>query len=195
MLFHNLEKGERCQYRVYDLEEVMEKILLTGVPGVGKTTVVQRVLSKLSINVGGFYTQEMREGASRMGFRIISTKGKVGLLAHIHFQSQWKVGTYRVNVEDIDRVGVKSLEQALRESDLIVIDEIGKMELFSKRFRRAVLQCLDSPKNIFGTLQMSKNHFLDAIRSREDVRLIRVTAANRDVLPEEIYPLFLHQST
>lgn len=168
----------------------MKNILLTGVPGIGKTTVIQKVLAEVSVKVGGFYTREIREGGIRTGFRIISLNGEEGILAHKDLKSRWRIGKYGVNIEDMERVGVTALEKALQESDLIVIDEIGKMELFTKRFRTVVLQCLDSPKDVLGTIQIKRMPFLDSIRSRDDVTLVKVTTANRNDLPENILDMF-----
>ena len=164
----------------------MKNILLTGVPGIGKTTIIQKVLGQTSARVGGFYTQEIREGKRRVGFRIVSLDGKEGILAHTHSKSRWRVGKYGVNVEETDRIGVAALERAVEESDLIVIDEIGRMELFSERFRQAVVHCLDSRTDVLGTIQMKRLPSLDTIRSRKDVVLIEVTTGNRHSLPETI---------
>ena len=114
----------------------MKNILLTGIPGVGKTTVIEKILSEISLKAGGFYTQELRRGKMRMGFRIVTTDGEEGVLAHRDFKSKWRVGKYGVHIEEMERVGVASLDLALHERDLIVIDEIGKMELYSKQFQK-----------------------------------------------------------
>ncbi|MFQ6091255.1 MAG: NTPase [bacterium] len=164
---------------------MVNNILLTV-----KTTVIQKVLAEVSTKVGGFYTREIRKGKTRTGFRIVSLNGEEGVLAHKHFKSRWRVGRYGVNVEDLDRVGVRALEKALGESDLIIMDEIGRMELFSERFRATVLRCLDSPKNVLGTIQIRRTPFLDAIRSRDDVTLMEVTAGNRNLLSETILEMF-----
>ncbi|UCE19989.1 MAG: NTPase [Gemmatimonadota bacterium] len=171
----------------------MKNILLTGVPGIGKTTVIEKILSEISLNIGGFYTRELRRGKVRIGFRIVTPDGHEGILAHTDCESPWRVGKYGVNVREMERVGVAALDQALQERDLIVMDEIGKMELFSKRFQHAVLRCLRSEKRVLGTIQKSKTPFLEAIRARKDVRLVEVTISNRDALPQEIAGILLKE--
>ena len=164
----------------------MKKVLLTGKPGVGKTTVIKRVVDKMVGRAGGFYTEEIREGGVRKGFRITSLEGQEGVLAHVDFKSPYRVGKYGVNLEDLERVGVAALSRALGECDLIVVDEIARMETFSRRFRQVVLQCLDSDKPLLGTIQKRDDPFLNAIRRRPDVQVIEVTVENREHLPESL---------
>jgi nucleoside-triphosphatase len=161
-------------------------ILLTGLPGIGKTTIIQKVVRDLTRPAGGFYTREIREGSTRKGFRIISLDGREGLLAHRDFTGPFRVGRYGVNVADIERIAVNALEQALENSGCLIIDEIGRMELFSQRFQRCVLQCLDASTTVLGTIQRARTPFLDRIRSREDVEIITVTTTNRNDLPSNI---------
>ncbi len=107
--------------------------LLTGPPGIGKTTVVERILARLKVDAGGFLTREMREGGRRTGFEIVTLDGKRGILATVKGRSRYRVGRYRVNVEELERVALPALERARRDCELMVIDEIGTMELFSPR--------------------------------------------------------------
>ena len=173
----------------------MKNVLLTGVPGVGKTTIIQRVLSKLPGPAGGFFTREIREGGIRTGFRIISLDGKEGILAQRGFKSTCRVGRYGVNVEEVERIGVVALKRALHECSLILVDEIGKMELFSEQFQKVVVECLDSPKDVLGTIQTKQIPFLDAIRLRGDVTLVEVTASNREGVPQKIVDMFIDRYT
>lgn len=164
----------------------MKNILLTGRPGVGKTTVIREVLSRLEARVGGFYTEEIREGRARKGFKIASLDGEEGVLAHVDHRSRYRVSKYGVNLNDLERVGVAALLRAFQGCDLIVLDEIGKMETFSDKFRLMVLRCLDSEKHVLGTIQQRGSPFLDSIRRRPDVQIVEVTVNNRNHLPEEI---------
>lgn len=164
----------------------MRKILLTGRPGVGKTTVIKRVLERMRGRAGGFYTEEIREGGIRKGFRIASLDGVEGILAHVNYKSPYRVGKYGVKVEDLERVGVAALLRALAGCDLIVVDEIARMETFSHQFKRAVLRCLDSDKALLGTIQQRDDPFLNSIRRRPDIQVMEVTVENRSSLPERI---------
>jgi len=162
-------------------------ILLTGTPGVGKTTAIRKTLKLLrKVRIGGFFTEAIEEAGRRTGFSITDLAGPKGVLASVRMTVGPRVGRYRVNVRDLERIGVPALLGALQEADLIVCDEIGRMELFCPEFRQAVLRCLDSPKPVFGTIQARRNEFLDGIRARDDVDVIQVTHGNRDGLPAEL---------
>ena len=169
-------------------------IFLTGPPGIGKTTVIMRTVSLLrqnDISVGGMITNEIREGRSRVGFEVIDIfSNKRGILAHVTYKYGPRVGKYRVNIQDLERVGVNAILHAIENCDVIVIDEIGKMELFSPKFVKAVETALASNKVILGTVHMRATHPL-ARRIRqglmERVIVIRVTYQNRDILPEQLY--------
>jgi nucleoside-triphosphatase len=157
-------------------------ILVTGRPGIGKTTLIQSVLRALDVDAGGFYTKEIREGDTRVGFSIVGLHGDSGVLAHVDQDSPFRVGKYGVNREDLERVGVAAIDDAVERAQLIVMDEIGRMELCSPLFQSAVGRALNSQKPVLGTIQDRRNEFLDSARARADVEVIRVTTANRACL-------------
>lgn len=159
-----------------------KNILVTGHPGVGKTTLIERVLGKLTVDTGGFYTREILEDGERVGFSIVGLHGDTGVLARVDHESPYRVGKYGVNREDLERVGVRAIDEALESSTLVIMDEIGRMELCSDTFQSAVVRALDSRKPLLGTLQKRDNPFLDSIRARPDVELIPVNTANRECL-------------
>jgi nucleoside-triphosphatase len=161
-------------------------ILVTGRPGCGKTTLVERVASALGERAGGFTSTEIRGKGGRLGFAIRTLDGREGVLAHVSHKSRHRVGRYGVNVRDIDAVAVPAIEDAVSEEKIAVIDEIARMELFSEAFRRAVLLALDSPYPVLATIQMRRGPFLDGIREREDVRIVTVTPENREQLVREL---------
>lgn len=148
-----------------------------------------RVLELLPLRAGGFYTEEMREGRARVGFRIRSLDGESGILAHKDCDSPHRVSRYGVNVADVRRVGVAALDRALEGCELIVVDEIARMEMFCPEFGATVERCLDSPQPLLGTIQERSDPFLSQIRARPDVHLVSVTPANRDRLPGELVGL------
>jgi len=159
--------------------KVIKNILITGNPGVGKTTLIQNIISKLHVSAGGFYTAEVRdEKGRRWGFKIISIDGQEGVLASVDIISNHKVGKYGVDIEAIDRVGVPAIRDAMKHDELIVVDEIGRMELTSKRFRDLVAQVLDSPKPVLGTVAIKNTHFAKKANEREDTKIVRLTRAN-----------------
>jgi len=161
-------------------------ILLTGVPGVGKTTLVRRVLDGIDARVGGFCTEEIRERGKRVGFSIRTFDRQTGILAHVNHKGPHRVGKYGVNIKDLETVAAESVVSAVESDDLVVIDELGRMELFSPLFQLAVMEALDSEKPVFGTIQVRRNSFLNSVRSRDDVRVIEVTSGNRDALVARI---------
>lgn len=162
--------------------------LLTGRPGVGKTTVIRAVVARLGGSAAGFYTEEIREHGRRTGFRLVSLDGATGLLASVNISTPYRVGKYGVHLDDLEEVGVAALRRALEEPtvSVVVVDEIGKMELFSAAFREAVLAGLDSSKPVLGTVMAGPHPWVDAIKARSSVALVEVTPANRQALPEQI---------
>ena len=157
--------------------------LLTGGPGVGKTTIIKQALEKAQIVAGGFFTEEIRVGGVRQGFRIVTLEGDSTILAHIDIRSPYRVSKYGIDIEGLDRVGVAALREAIRERDLIVIDEIGKMELFSTSFQLAVLDAINSQKSVLGTIMRSSHPWADEVKRHPNVVISTVTRANhREVL-------------
>jgi nucleoside-triphosphatase len=163
---------------------VSTAILLTGHPGCGKTTLIKRVVARLEGAVGGFYTEELREGGVRTGFKILTFDGQQGILASVGLDSRYKVGKYGVDVAALDAIGVASVRRALAAGALVVIDEIGPMECYSAAFRQIVLEALDGDGVILGSIVQRRQPFSDAIKARPDVALLGVTPANRDSLVE-----------
>ncbi len=152
--------------------------LLTGKPGSGKTSLIKRVVSELKLKAGGFYTEEIRIGGVRQGFRLVTLDGESAILAHIDIKSSHRVSKYGVDTGSLARVGVPALYRAARDGDLVVVDEIGKMELFSPEFRKAILQIIDSGKKVLGTIMLAPDPWADAIKKMPQVEILTVTRTN-----------------
>lgn len=155
-------------------------ILLTGRPGVGKTTVIKTVVERLGGRAGGFYTAEIREGGRRQGFKIITLDGREGILSHVQIKGSPRVSRYGVNLTDLEDIGVEALRQAIAESDLVVVDEIGKMELFSEEFRRAVMEAIESEKVVLGTVMATRHPWVDQLKALPQVTVLEATRDNRE---------------
>jgi nucleoside-triphosphatase THEP1 len=159
-----------------------KNILLTGRPGVGKTTVIRRTAEQLrSWRVCGFYTQELRQGGRRTGFEVMTMDGQEGRLAEVGLSSPHQVGRYGVDLESFERLALPAL--SVPEADLVIIDEIGKMECFSLAFQQAVRRALDGSVPVLGTVGLGGGPFMREIRSRGDLQLLEVTRASRTELP------------
>ncbi len=152
--------------------------LLTGRPGTGKTSLIKQLVGGLKGRAGGFYTEEIRAGGMRLGFKLITISGDEAVLAHVDFHSQYRVGKYGVDVDGLERVGVPALTEAIGQCGVIVIDEIGKMELFSSRFREVVLEAIKSGQPVLGTIMLNSHPWADEIKRQPQVRLVEVTRAN-----------------
>jgi len=172
----------------------MKNILICGPPGVGKTTLIKKILKKTNLRAGGFYTEEIRGRSNRVGFKIISLDNQEGILAHINIKDSQRVGRYGVNINDLENIGARSLEQALKNDDLIIIDEIGRMEVFSEEFKEKVLDCLSSKKIVLAAISMVGDKFISNIKRRDDIILFKVTKENRDKLIKTISFLILEKS-
>ena len=164
----------------------VKNLLLTGRPGVGKTTVVQAVVRLFPGEVGGFLTGEIRERGTRKGFSITSVEGERTVMAHVDFRSSGRVGKYGVDVPAFERIALLALRDAIQRKRIIVIDEIGKMELASQKFCEAVREALSSGKFVVATIMQHRHPFADEIKELPCVEVIEITVQNRDGVPGKI---------
>lgn len=163
-------------------------LLLTGRPGVGKTTIIKKVAAILGARGGGFYTEEILGPGGRKGFRLITLDGQEVVMAHVELRGQGRprVGRYGIDVAAIERVGVRALYRAMERGQIVVIDEIGKMELFCGAFKNAVLQAISGPAKVLATVMAKPNPWVDALKALPQVELWEVTTENRDRLADEV---------
>ena len=162
------------------------RLLIEARPGAGKTTALSRLAERLGdggVTLSGFLTREMREGRRRVGFEIETFAGERGLLAHVDIAGPPRVRRYGVDLEEFERLALPVLEE---RASVVLIDELGKMELASERFREGVLDLFEGDVPIVATVHTFRHPFTDALKARPDVSMVRLTAANRDGLPEEL---------
>ena len=162
------------------------KVLLTGRPGCGKTTLVRRVVKELAQSAGGFYTEEIRERGLRRGFKIVTLDGKEDVFAHVNFKTQERLGKYGLDLSPLETISIEAVRKAIREREVTVIDEIGPMEIRSAIFREVVNEALNSRAPLLGTITARPFPFTDAIKKRRDVTLIEVRGDNREQLVSEL---------
>lgn len=158
-----------------------KNILFTGSPGCGKSTLIAKIVEKIRVPSTGFFTSEIREKGMRVGFSIETLDGKEGVLAHVDIKSRYLVGKYGVNIEDIDRIAVPSIIPKA-PNEIVVIDEIGKMECFSPLFRKTISEVLDSNHPVIGSIALRGNRFIEGIKRRSDIHIVHLTERNRDIL-------------
>lgn len=157
-------------------------LLLTGVPGVGKTTLLRNLAERLRQRpLSGFYTEEIRAGSQRRGFRLVTLSGESAVIAHTDFPKTQRIGRYGVDVAAIDAVSDRALSPAANAIHLV--DEIGKMECLSARFVGAMRRLLDSRAVVVATVGQRGGGFVAEVKRRPDVELWEVTRANREELP------------
>ncbi len=165
------------------------KVVLTGKPGIGKTTVIKKIALQLKGKAEGFYTEEFRDKeGKREGFYVITLDGKKTLLASKNIKTPFKVGSYSVNLEEFEETVLPALKRALNSRNIIIIDEIGKMELFSDRFAQIVKDIFsDENTTVIATVPIKNIHpVVSWIKKRPDVLLFEVDYKNRDTLPQKI---------
>ncbi|MFW9903444.1 MAG: NTPase [Candidatus Thorarchaeota archaeon] len=173
--------------------------LITGRPGVGKTTLIKRIVAEIrstlpNHNINGFYTNEVRQDGFRIGFDIHTIDGRQGILARSkvpQFKSKLRVGKYFVNLTDLDNLVVPLLYIS---TDLLIIDELGKMELFSSKFQKAVNFAFNNQSRILATLPYYKHPFLASIRKRQDIKIFELTHLNQGSIFDYIVQK-LHESS
>lgn len=159
--------------------------MLTGYPRVGKTTAIMRFLEKTKKKCSGFYTEEIKnQYGRREGFKIVGiSTGKVGTLAHINVKSFRKVGKYSVDFEGFEAVALPEME---KEAELVIIDEIGKMELFSSKFKFQLMHNLNIGNVLATITKKGGGNYVELLKKRVDIELIELTKQNRDGVVKEL---------
>ncbi len=177
-------------------DTIKVNLLITGLPGVGKSSLINKIIEEArsrKLKVGGILTPEVRSEARgknvRMGFLIINLlTQEQDFLAKVGVDSRYRVSKYGVIKENIENIGVKGLIQAVKEADLIIIDEIGKMELLVSEFVVAVREAFNSSKPVLGTIGKTVQHpFINEVNKREDVQILDLTRSNRDEVYQKVF--------
>jgi len=174
--------------------DIKARVALTGRPGVGKTTLIERVVARLDTEVGGMVTKEILRCGRRVGFAVIDlASGEQGVLAHIHRPSGPRIGSYRVNLDDLERIGMAAVERSLERGGLTVIDEVAPMEMQSARFISLLERALASDVSLLISTHARLQHPI-VHRVRRELSLVRVRLGNRDELVDTVVSRFTERA-
>jgi nucleoside-triphosphatase len=157
---------------------VTKNLFIAGTPGVGKTTLLREVTLSKRERIGGFYTEHMMAGRIRRGFVMRTFDGQERVLAAKGMKSSHQLGKYGVDINALENVGIPALRLALEAKDVIVVDEIGSMEMMSERFRQTLLECLTSTKPVLATIRSASQPFSDQVKKFSDTQTVVLTKAN-----------------
>jgi len=167
---------------------VTRHILLTGLPGVGKTTIIKKLANALvAYQPAGFFTQEIREDGIRKGFELITLNGRQQLLSHVTFPGPFRVGRYGVDFAGFEQL-LETLDLRHSPSRVVILDEIGKMECLSQRFIEEVEALLNSSKIVIATVALKGEGFPTKVKHRADCRVVTVNLNNRSTLAGALLP-------
>ena len=165
---------------------IKKNLLITGLPGIGKTTLIKKLSGELRhLHPTGFYTEEIREEGVRKGFELISLEGRRGILSHVGIKSPYRVGRYGVDIKNFDDF-LDSIPFFHPLTRLIIIDEIGKMECLSDKFKKILKGILDFEKRVIGTIALKGSGLIAEVKEREDIKLFEISQSNRETLLSEI---------
>jgi nucleoside-triphosphatase len=168
------------------MEDLHKNLLVTGVPGIGKSTLIRKVIDELGASkAAGFYTEEIRVDGVRKGFDLISLDGRKRKLAHIDLRSRFMVGKYRVNVYGFDRY-LDGLDLAASKAPFVIIDEIGRMECLSRKFRHLIFELLDQDRIVIASIAQQGGGAIEAIKQRDDITLFEMNKRNREDLVTKV---------
>jgi len=165
----------------------LKNLLLTGAPGCGKTTVLERVAEHLAdLRLAGFLTVELREHGQRVGFEAVGLGGRRAVLAHVRIRSPLAVGRYGVEPGHLVPLIEEELVRPPGSVDACLIDEIGKMECHCPKFVATMRRLLGEPVPVVATIALRGGGFIAEVKNRPDVQIVEVIRANRGDLPAQI---------
>ncbi|HBU70335.1 MAG TPA: AAA family ATPase [Elusimicrobia bacterium] len=163
-----------------------KNLFITGKPGSGKTTLIREACLPYMDKAGGFYTEEIIEDGKRGGFVIKTFSGRQGVLARKGMPSAHKLNKYGIDVSVLEGIAVKELERAVETKPLIVIDEIGSMEIISESFRKTLVRCFASGARVLATIRYNAQPFTDEIKKMPDSELIVLTRENHEEIKRRV---------
>ncbi|MGQ9802056.1 MAG: nucleoside-triphosphatase [Candidatus Saccharicenans sp.] len=177
----------KIQANLKPMERNGAKFLITGLPGSGKTTLVEKIIAEMQseITMSGFITREIRLEGQRLGFELRSLDGRTAILSHVNLKTPYRVGKYRVDLAGFENF-LGSIKFFKPEIRLVVVDEIGKMECLSERFREIVRQLLTWPSVLLATIALRGTPFMEKIKASPAVQVFEISPANREQLGQKL---------
>jgi nucleoside-triphosphatase len=164
--------------------------LLTGKPGIGKTTTIKTLIERIGLeHCGGFYTEEIRAQDTRVGFRLVTLDGQTGIFAHVNSRSSSRIGRYGVNLDCLEALGIAAIKKAVETKKLVVIDEIGPMEVYSEQFKRTVMDVFNCSSLFLATIALKPHPWLDTLKQYEGAMLYTLTSDNQDKIIDTLVRL------
>lgn len=167
-------------------------LLLMGKARVGKSSIAKSLLLELGERLAmGLYTEEIVENGERVGFNMVNHRGEVKIIAHINFSTDIKVARYCVDINGVDEIMLPIIEEAINEVDdrVLILDEIGFMQLSSPSIRSACLKLLDSKKRIIATTTNKSDAWIDNYKSHQNIKVIEITMDNRVDIKKDLLSL------
>jgi nucleoside-triphosphatase THEP1 len=162
-------------------------ILLTGKPRIGKTTIIKKIINEIGLDIfGGFYTEEVRDSKDRVGFKCVSISGEHVEIANVNSTSKTRIGRYGINVAKFEGFAIRILKEAIISKKIIVIDEIGFMQMLSKSFNNLVSEVISDKRIVLGTIPLEGDQVINNIRNLSEVKIVEISESNRDVIIEPI---------
>lgn len=159
-------------------ELLKKNLFITGKPGSGKTTLIREVCLSCMDKAGGFYTEELRENGKRLGFILKTFDGQQGVLAKKGMKSKHRLNKYGIDINVLENIGISSLKEALNGKEIIIIDEIGSMEVVSSVFRKTLLECLNSSKKVLATIRYQAQPFTDEVKKMDNISIVYLSRDN-----------------
>jgi len=168
------------------LSENVKNLFVTGTPGIGKTTLIKECTFPFREYVGGFYTEEIKENNARMGFLLKTFSGYSGVLAAKGMKSEKKLNKYGIDLNVLDQMGTKALVEAQKDKKVVVVDEIGSMEIFSSYFCDTIAEIMGGKKPLLATIRLKAEPFTSQIKKMSDTELLQLDRENFPSIKEKV---------
>ncbi|MBI4055681.1 MAG: hypothetical protein HY402_06090 [Elusimicrobia bacterium] len=163
-----------------------KNLVVTGNPGCGKTTLIREAVGPFRDRVGGFFTEEIRRGSQRMGFVLKTFQGQGRLFASKALPGPPRFNKYGVDLKALRELAIPELEEARRGEKILVMDEIGSMEILSAEFRKMVWECLQGPCPVLASIRLRSQPFTDSLKALPQTELVLLERKNFALVKERV---------